>query len=287
MLRNILIGFLLFHIGVPLIAQTNYQAPRPSWTIKQAFPEENSAWQIGGYQCLLYDRQINFSSEENYYHYAFKLESPEAVSTLSNIEVSYDPSFERLTFHKIVVHRGKEVISVLEQQLAKEIRKESSRDRLLYDSTLSVIFNLNDIRPGDILEYSFTRKGTNPLFEGHYFASEYFEKQSPIGLSLFRILAPTSKMPQYFLANDAPAPKLIGTGNLTEMRWLMKETKQFEFYQNEPSWFDGRQSVVISNYRSWEKLSQKLLPWYTIAKDEADYLGRVALELTAKDESIG
>ena len=286
MLRNLLIclSFLLFS-GF-LKAQTNYQSARPTWAIKQAFPAENSEWQIDGFQWLLYDRQINFSTEEDYYHYAFKLETPEAVSTLSNIEVSYDPSYEQLFFHKIVVHRAKEVISVLDQQIPKEIRKESSRDRLLYDSTLAVIFNLNDVRPGDILEYSFTRKGINPLFKGHYFASEYFEKPSPIGLSLFRILAPTNKMPQYFLANDAPSPKLVGTGNVTEMRWVIEESNQYDYYQNEPSWYDGRQSVVISNYRSWEKLNQKLLPWYSIPKEEAEYLRSVALEMTSKDESI-
>ncbi|PTM03180.1 MAG: hypothetical protein DA405_11145 [Bacteroidetes bacterium] len=286
MLRNLLIclSFLLFS-GF-LKAQTNYQSARPAWAIKQAFPAENSEWQIDGFQWLLYDRQINFSTEEDYYHYAFKLETPEAVSTLSNIEVSYDPSYEQLFFHKIVVYRAKEVISVLDQQIPKEIRKESSRDRLLYDSTLAVIFNLNDVRPGDILEYSFTRKGINPLFKGHYFASEYFEKPSTIGLTLFRILAPTNKMPQYFLANDAPSPKLVGTGNVTEMRWVIEESNQYDYYQNEPSWYDGRPSVVISNYRSWEKLNQKLLPWYSIPKEEAEYLRSVALEMTSKDESI-
>lgn len=286
MLRNILISVLLLNFSASLSAQTNYQASRPSWTIKQSFPAENSDWQVGGYQWLLYDRQINFKSEENYYHYAFKLESPEAVNTLSNIEVSYDPSYEKLTFHEILVHRGTEVISVLDQQIPKEIRKESSRDRLLYDSTLAVIFNLNDIRPGDILEYSFTRKGSNPLFKGHYFASEYFEKQAPVGLSLVRGLAPTSAMPQYYLANNAPEPEIITVGASTEMRWLIEETKQFEFYQNEPSWYDGRQSVVISNYQSWEKLNNKLLSWYDIPPNEAEFLHRKALELTADSEDI-
>mgnify|MGYP003650512399 CR=1 FL=1 len=286
MLRILLISLSILLFCGPLKAQTNYQSARPNWTIKQAFPAENSEWQIDGFQWLLYDRQINFSTEEDYFHYAFKLETPEAVSTLSNIEVSYDPSYEQLFFHKIVVHRGKELISVLDQQIPKEIRKESSRDRLLYDSTLAVIFNLNDVRPGDILEYSFTRKGINPLFKGHYFATEYFEKPSLIGLSLFRILAPTQKMPQYYLANDAPSPKIIGTGNVTEMRWVIEESKPYEYYQNEPTWYDGRRSVVISNYRSWEKLNQKLLPWYTIPRDDEEYLRSVALELTSGDESI-
>tara|TARA_R110002050_G_scaffold201841_1_gene337008 strand:- start:45071 stop:47734 length:2664 start_codon:yes stop_codon:yes gene_type:complete len=286
MLRLLLISFSFFLFSTSVKAQTNYQSARPTWTIKQAFPAENSDWQVDGFQWLLYDRQVNFSTEENYYHYAFKLESPEAVSSLSNIEVSYDPSYEQLFFHKIIVHRGTEVISVLDQQIPKEIRKESSRDRLLYDSTLSVIFNLNDVRPGDILEYSFTRKGVNPLFKGHFFTSEYFEKPSVIGLSLFRILVPTNRMPQYFLANNAPSPKLIGTGNVTEMRWVMEETKRYDYYQNEPSWYDGRQSVVVSNYNSWEKLNQKLLPWYTIPRDEAEYLRSVALEMTAGDESM-
>ncbi len=286
MLRNILTSFLLFFFCASLMGQDKYQSPRPFWVSEQAFPTENSDWQVSGYQWLLYDRQVNFGSAENYFHYAFKLESPEAVNTLSNIEISYDPSFQTLSFHEILVHRAGEVISVLDLQIPKEIRKESSRDRLLYDSTLSVIFNLNDIRPGDILEYSFTRKGNNPLFKDHYFASEYFDKQMPVGLSIFRVLAPLNNTPEYFLANDAPEPKIGTWKNNREMLWRIAESKQFDFYQNEPSWYDGRRNVVLSNYNSWEELNKKLLPWYKIPKKEEDYLGQMARELTAEDETI-
>lgn len=286
MLRFTLIGFSIVFFSTSLKAQNKYQSNPPSWTVSQSFPAEKDKWQIDGFQWLLLDRQVNLDSEETYYHYAFKLETPEAVNKLSNIEVSYDPSYESLSFHKIQLHRGTEVISTLERQIPQEIRKESSRDRLLYDSTFSVIFNLEDVRPGDILEYSFTRKGTNPLFKGHYFAVEYFQNVSPVGLTLLRILAPTKKLPQYFLANDAPSPKITKRGANTEMRWTIKESEKHQFYQDEPSWFDSRQSVVISNYSSWGELAQKLLPWYTIASDEAKYLRNVALDLTAGEETM-
>lgn len=279
MLRSLFVSIILLIWSTTLQAQIKSEK-RPQWVEKQAFAKSNAKWQQSGYQWLLYDRQVNLKEEENYYHYALLLETPAAVSELSNLELSYDPAYEELVMHSITLHRKDEKISVLEQQIPQVIRRESSRDRLLYDSSFAVIFNIEDVRPGDVLEYSFTRKGVNPLFKDHQFALEYFKNSAPIGKMFLRILAPTKEQPQLFLRNKAPAPKVMGLGVKTEYRWSLDDLPVHKFYNDEPSWFDDRPSVVISNYKNWNELVNKLLPWYSIPYQESVRLKEEAILLT-------
>ena len=60
--------------------------------------------------------------------------------------------------------------SVIWRQLLKikVIQQETELDRHIYDQSLSAILLLEDIRKGDIIEYSYTIKGFNTIFKGRY-----------------------------------------------------------------------------------------------------------------------
>jgi hypothetical protein len=63
-----------------------------------------------GYYYVLVDEQYNTAAKTNYFHYATKATSETGTETISQIEISYDPSYQKVRFHFIKIHRGDLVI---------------------------------------------------------------------------------------------------------------------------------------------------------------------------------
>ena len=57
----------------------------------------------------------------------------------------------------------------------KELQREDGLNYYIYDETITVYIILEDIRVGDIVEYSFTRKGSNPVLGNQIYKSFYYQ----------------------------------------------------------------------------------------------------------------
>ena len=88
---------------------------------------------------------------------------------MSDLNVEFDPSYEQLAFHAISIHRPgqSQVINQLPGDI-RTVQREESMDRYLYDGSLTAIVNLADVRVGDIVEFAYTKKGYNPVYDGYY-----------------------------------------------------------------------------------------------------------------------
>ena len=76
-------------------------------------------------------------------------------------------------FHEIDIIRNGQTISKLNNSEFQTIRQELDAENYIYDGSLSAVTHISDVRVGDIIAYSFTRKGYNPIHK-NYFA-EYFQ----------------------------------------------------------------------------------------------------------------
>ena len=121
-----------------------------------------------GYVDLAYEKQVNLQLQSTFRRKAIKIISEAGVQNGSEISIKFDPSYEQLIFHNIQVIRVNEVFDKLQREKIKVIQQETELDRHIYDQSLSAILLLEDIRKGDIIEYSYTIKGFNTIFKGRY-----------------------------------------------------------------------------------------------------------------------
>ena len=133
-------------------------------------------------QLLLIDHQVRVlgARVESYHRSGTRITSAAGVESESEIAFSFDPSHEKLTIHEIAIHRDGARIDALATASLERVHLESDLERRIYDRRLTVHAILNDVRVGDVVEYSYTREGQNPALHGKYAASVTLALEIPV-----------------------------------------------------------------------------------------------------------
>ncbi len=142
-------------------AQSNqvFQSKTPDWVtpIEAKLSSEKKELDNAPFLYLLVDSQYNLIEQKAYRHMAFKVLNSEGVQEMSDFTIEFDPDFQSLFIHKINIYREGKVIDQLDLNQIKTVQRETNLERHLYDGSLSALFNLTEVRVGDIIEYSYTR----------------------------------------------------------------------------------------------------------------------------------
>lgn len=252
--------FLLFTNLV--VSQTVLKKQAPDWVENIDFETPISKSTDGAFEYLLLDFQDNIMTKEQYGHFAIHVLNSEGIQEFSDISVSFDPTFQSLTFNTILITRNGEPKNRLQQSKINVYQRETNLERSLYDGSLTAVINLSDVRKGDIIEYSYTIKGFNPINKGNYSATFYQQYTSPVG-KIFTKVITDSKKPIYFKALDeAKEPEISTKGSLTAYTWNSNGENYFEYDTNVPYWLNKQKRVSISTFKDWQSVVDLALPLY-------------------------
>ncbi|MEM9324099.1 MAG: DUF3857 domain-containing protein [Bacteroidota bacterium] len=256
--------------------------PVPSWVEQIKVSSSEIAEDPGGYQYLLLDQQDNLPSETRFRHFAVQIINSRGVQSLSTIDISYDPAYQDLTIHEITLMRDGKRINKLNRGDIEVLRREKNLERSLYDGSFSAVVNLSDVQAGDLLEYSYSIKGFNPINKGNYSTTFYTQFTVPVNRVFNRVLVSTSNDIQYKGFLDPPEPDISMTDALKVYTWDVNQATPINFDSNVPVWYDPQQRVMITTYDSWQEVVNWALPLYTY---DLAQIGRIKSEID-KDGSI-
>lgn len=257
----------------------------PSWVNEVSYQTNIKNEEAeSGYYYLLYDKQFNIPKETSYSHSAVKILNNEGVNQMSDLTFEFDPIYEKLIFHKIDIIRNGERISKLNLNSIETIQRESNLERNLYDGRLTSFVNLNDIRKGDILDYSYSIVGSNPIYEGGYSNILYFQYIAPIREIYFRILVPDNETFKFKYFNQAAQPIIVKKDNLKEYEWNVQNIDAQFYDSNTPAWYDDTPYVQFGNYESWEAVVNQYKSFYNLSNKDKESLKRLSQQnISIKD----
>lgn len=246
-----------------------------------AMPENG---QGAGFYYLLQDEQENTATEESYEHYAYKILTSEGVQDMSDLSFDFEPSYQQLILHEIRIIRNGQAINQMPKSL-QVIQREQSLEYKLYNGTKTTIVNLKDVRVGDVVEYSFTLKGYNPVFKGHISRTYYFDTYYSVDISLKRILLPSST--NIRLKNFGKStPELVVTESkgTKDYRWTRTKIKATEFEYSVPSWYDNNNMVMLSDFQSWQDVGNWARELFNVSADERRKIASMASTFRSADD---
>ncbi len=256
--------------------------PEPTWIKK--LPQRtdtniNTNEVNGGFHYLLMGQQYHIGREEVYYHNSYKFTTEEGVQNSSELRISFDPNHEQLQLHKVKVWRNGKAIDKLNLNKVKVLQREKGMDEGIYDESLTAVLVLDDIRVGDIVEYSCTIKGANPVFAGRFFNSFNLQGYDPMDERLLRIIVPQNRKLNYKLYLTDKKPEITTDNGSTIYTWHLKNLPGTEVDDEAPSWYDPYPGVYVSEFNSWAEVMQWALPLYDVKE-------KLSKPLTAKIDSI-
>ena len=233
---------------------------------------------------LLYDSQVNIYKQAFYNRITTKITNNAGVQNASSIKIIYDPTYQSLKLHKIDIIRDGQIIDKLDVSNFQVIRQELNAESFLFDGSLSAILNVSDVRTGDILDYSYTIYGFNPLNK-KFSSSFYLNDINPIGKINVTILSPN--VLDYKAINLDIEPTITKKGHLHKYNWLTTNTKKVDYEEYTPSWKLIYGSVFVSEYKSWKEVVDWGLNLYNINNKTGKALDDKIKEIDTKYVSEG
>lgn len=263
--RFLLYVFLLF---TTYVFSNTYQVENePNWVNLIQFERDSPEDIEGSYKYYLIDYQENVPKQMLFRHFAVEVLNAEGIQSFSNLNISFDPTYQTLKLHKLQIIRDGKIIDKLKTSSINTLQRETSLERSIYDGSLTTSIILNDIRKNDILEYSYTIQGFNPINKGNYTTYFYHQYDVPVSRVYTRAIFNKSKKINYKLFNKTAEPTIKTTGLTVEYIWDTFANDYKLYDTNTPSWFDIHKNVEITSYSNWEEVVNWGLPLYTVKND--------------------
>ncbi|MEM8953382.1 MAG: DUF3857 domain-containing protein [Verrucomicrobiota bacterium] len=265
------------------------KSPPPAWVQSANYvsPESPSA-NGGAVHYLVADLQDHFEEDTTYQHYALQILSEAGVEDKSQLTFSFNPEYETLTLHHLHIERDGIAHDRLAEAKIDVMRREEGLERQLYDGELTAHIILDDVRPGDILSYAFSRTGKNPVFNDHVHSFYRLGFDSPIDLLKRRLVwdADTRDLNwQVHKAVSEPALRILDSG-LKELTWQETKVTETDTENRTPGWFFDYPWIEVSDYPSWKTVADWARELYAPEEKLPDELIRICnnLRQNAPDE---
>ncbi|HWS72332.1 MAG TPA: DUF3857 domain-containing protein, partial [Thermoanaerobaculia bacterium] len=235
--------------------------PAPSWIDRVAVdlqqPVARADVRFGMY-AILSDHQVRVSDAgtTEYFRRVRKVVSPSGVQNASELTFDFDPTYERLVLHDVAVIRNGTRMEQLHAEEIRVIEKEDEADDAIYDGMLSAVIFLKDVRPDDVLEYSWSIEGANPILGGKYADDYPLSSGIPARLIRHRLLWPAARTLHHRSSLRGIAPKVVARGAELELTWERSNVTAVEVEDETPEWFDPWDSVQLSEFGSWNEVAR-------------------------------
>ncbi|HVX50006.1 MAG TPA: DUF3857 domain-containing protein, partial [Chitinophagaceae bacterium] len=209
-----------------------------------------------GYLDMDYERQVQLQEQSVYVRHVYKIISEAGVQNRSQLSVDFDPSYERLTFNAIYIIRGGEVINKLDLSKIKVIQQESELDDFIYNGTKQAILFVDDVRKGDILDYSYTIKGFNPIFGNRYSAEMSTVFSSPVYNLYYKIMVPQGRTLNIKTSLEEASPNVHVTAGDAVYEWHKSIVHAMHPDDHLPSWYNPFPAIMVSEFNNWQEVGK-------------------------------
>lgn len=266
--------------------------PPPVWIAERAVPEMPQDPQ-GSTQFLLSDTHIDLTNGRDWtFRMVQRALNSDGVGRMANFSVSFDPSFERVTVHRVRILRGAQAIDLADPDGFQLLRRETSLERRLYDGRLTADLQVPDLRPGDILDTWFTTHGVNPALRNALDARFSFEWSEPVGATAVRIRAPETRafairpLPETWTPPDYSETR--PDDGVIEREWLDTRGAVFRYDDATPDWWAGHGRIEVAEALTWTQVADIFRAAYAppaetpaVVQDEVD---RIATAFASSSE---
>ncbi|WP_343566362.1 DUF3857 domain-containing protein [Sphingobacterium sp.] len=209
-----------------------------------------------GYYYELIEHQINLATQTKYYKDIKVLFDQTGIENLGQVQVTFDPHFQKLQLHELKVIRNGKDINLLPQAKFKLLAAETELSRSIYNGSQMAHYVLEDLRKDDKIVFAYSIIGANPVFEQKFFDSYYLQGYEPTGLVHLNYIVPHGRKLQFKSFNGAPEVQQQSTGNTTNYFWELTADKTIQYEDYSPSWYSPLKYIQCSEFNTWQEVDQ-------------------------------
>ncbi|MEA2327953.1 MAG: hypothetical protein QOE68_2912 [Thermoanaerobaculia bacterium] len=242
----------------------------PAWIDTIAIDTHAASSNVrSGIEGLLDDHQVRVAGAnvDEYFRRVRQVVSSAGVQNASELNIDFDPSFQQLVIHDVVVIRANKRIDELARDEVRIIEKESDADQSIYDGQLTALLFLKDVRPGDIIDYSWSLEGSNPLLGGRYADEFDFSARVPTRLMRHRLVWPKGRPLHVSKPAQIAAEAWI---------WERRNVAATDAEDATPDWYEPSEVVQVTEYGSWSEVAKWADALFQLDEDSRTTIAGIA-----------
>lgn len=254
---------------VPAHAQNDQvkRGPAPDWVVPgklMAVPANASGLMFVRNQDVLV--HLDAQGQAQYLGYRIRILHSNALQ-IGNISLVWNPAAGAPTVHVIKVHRGNEVIDVLEKATFEILRREDQLEAASLDGNLTAVLHIADLRVGDELEFSLTTRKKDPVLGN-----------DDAGLLGLMPNPPAGRFHLGLSWAEGQRPATRMTPDLAAIAQVSERAVDFRFDnpavlappKDAPPRHNWQRIVQYSAFADWAAISRRFVPLYAKASKLAD-----------------
>jgi tetratricopeptide (TPR) repeat protein len=264
----LLCGSIAVAASPALAADTLKFGATPGWVVPQAIPAPSAEAKDRPLAILLHDQQtmLEPGKTTTYSELAIKIQKPEALSSVGNVSVAWDPTSDAVTVNRLEIRRGDQIIDVLKSgQSFTTMRRESNLDLATLDGVLTANIQPEGLQEGDILVLASTTEHSDPVFKGHVETTFAPWASAEIGLAHARIQWAPSLSVHIQKAGDLPPAQEGVRDGKRVYELTMRDVEPVIVPKSAPLRFRIGRMGEASDFRSWAEAARVMLPLYQTA----------------------
>ncbi len=185
-----------------------------------------------------------------------------SIEENSTLFLDFDPAYEQLTIHNITTIQGDTSTRQLKAESIRVLDRETELEYQIFNGTKSASIILEDIRMGDIIEYSYSIKGINPVFQKSYYGRNTVQWSVPVQEYNLRLLHPQNRPVNIKYHKTDLKPEVFQRNQQVEYRWTSKNPPVITGEGQLPDDFTLYPWIQFSEADTWQDVVQWALPLY-------------------------
>ncbi|WP_193162723.1 DUF3857 domain-containing transglutaminase family protein [Microbulbifer hainanensis] len=234
------------------------QAPRPDWVKPVAVDLDKVAGGDQSVRFVLSDTQINLTGKkmQRFVHLAVQPLNQQGLQQVSNISIGFFPAYEDLVIHDISVYRNGRKTSRLDMDDIKLFQQENELQSDMYVEGWTALSILKDVRVNDVVEYSYTVRGSNPVLGGRNFGWEALGWGAPVEHLFVSLLRPQQLDIHFRIKGSDAQIRETSEGDLRRHSVELFDTAAIKSEDGTPSWLSIYPYVEYTEYGNWSGVNQ-------------------------------
>lgn len=234
---------------------------------------------------LLIDNQVRLSElTSHYFRSVERLTTQAAVDRTAQLSIYIDPEHEMVLLHDVRVIRDGRSIDKLADARRSLLHREEDLENKMYNGRVTLHLLLQDVRVGDVLDYSYTLERRDPFGERGYHDWFMTQWSQPVRRLRLRLLSPADRPLVIKDHGKLGAPSRQRSGEWVETRWTGRDITALEDEDGRPGWHIYYPRIEISEFRNWDAVRTWAKPLYRVERRDDAALRELIAEVRAEPD---
>ncbi|MGA3269217.1 MAG: DUF3857 domain-containing transglutaminase family protein [Verrucomicrobiota bacterium] len=264
------------------LAKSRVQSgPPPDWVVPCPYDLAFKGEQDTQITVLLFDQQIHAEQRSLFVHQVLRLETMQAVQHWSQWRLQFEPKTQLIALHTLKIRRGNVEIDQSNLEKSHLLQREEGLERFIISGWFTLLMVLEDVRPGDVLDFSYTMRNESALFPNH--GGHFFTPPQGVPVGKYHLAVQFNNARQRKWKSSSPAltPVEKKENERTFWEWSGEKYCSAKPESNCPSWHLSNLWIQVSDFPDWQMVAAGLAQaWAAEADGEA--VAEIARDIRSK-----